>query len=924
MNVNSLKNKTTCVQHYLTTSNTDILCISETKLLSTDLERDLHIPGFESIRKDRGKNRGGGIAVYYKSRLNVKLAHPTIHLKSCEYLEIDIAISRRKKAKMVVIYRPPNSNLPNFLESLDHNLQTLITKHPTTPIIVTGDMNIDLHENTQSTVKTEYLNLLHSHGLKQTIDKATRITPSKCTLLDHMIVNHHIVDYFSEVHDLGFTDHQAIILSWRTKYEYAKQAHQHITFRSFKKYDSGKFKADLQSKNWSDCLILDDPDEIWSKLKQSLIELWNIHAPMKTIRIKQNTSNKPWINNEILKLIKKRNELSLKAKTTRDAEDWKRYKQARNKVNNIMSRAKFWYYRDKFEKCDKPSDLWKPVKNLLNKMKVKQQEIPDPETLATFFSESPVEVQMNIPDSQNVFWEYMGPRSQVDFDLKPVQEVDIKKIIKILGSKKAPGEDGIDNRLIKDGGDTIISLLRHLFNMCILKCRIPTDWKTAKVSAIHKKGDRMDPKNYRPISLLSTASKLFEKLIAGQLTTFLERSNLLAKEQHGFRRHRSTLTSLLMLTDKIYQNIDSGKPTVAVFLDLSKAFDIVDTNILIHKLEHYGIRGTSLQLFRSYLTSRNIFVAGNGMVSNRKEVKIGVPQGSILGPLLYIIYTNDFINSLSSSQAYIYADDTAITVSDNDATRALETMQEELSSASSWFAANKLKLNAAKTQLCLFGTPQQLRCFREATTTQVVINDAVIRESKFVNYLGVTLDNNMTFDDHIKSLSGKLTRTLGILSNIKHLMPMNIRKQVYNGLILSNLDYCSTIWGHTSKKNIRRLEKILNRTCRNVLDIRDRKYSATEMYKALKWLPLKEKLEYNKAVDCYKIVTKMYHTPLDFIRSDTLHHHNLRQQTLYVEQPNTTMGKRKLAYMIPHLWNSFSEQLKQTRCASIFKALYTS
>lgn len=766
------------------------------------------------------------------------------------------------------------------------------------------------------------MSTIDSYDLKQVIQEHTRITPTKSTLLDHIIVNQYINEYHSQVKDLAFSDHQAIILGWRTKCEQIKQVHKSIQFRSLKKYKPENLKADISNKDWTTFYQQENPNDCWSELKTVLTDVWNTHAPIKTLRIKQNIKNKPWVTSEILKLIKERNELSQKAKSTKSKDDWKAYKIFRNRVNNVMNREKLKHFRDKFDECSNPSDLWKPVKNLLAKKKASTQEIPEPEALAKFFTDYPLEVQRNIPTTGRSFWDFLGPRSQHNFSLKPVQKKEIDQIISKLSYKKAPGEDGLDNRLIKDSGDAVSTLLQHLFNLCISTCKIPNAWKTAKVSALHKKGDTRDPTNYRPISLLSTVSKIFEKLVAQQLTAHFETHHLFAKEQHGFRRKRSTLTSLLMLTDNIYNNIDHGKPTIAAFLDLSKAFDIVDTKTLLCKLEHYGIRGNSLTLLEDYLTSRNIFVSANGKVSNKRTIALGVPQGSILGPLMYIIYTNDFINCLDRANAYIYADDTALTVSNENPSHGLAAMQHELKNASTWFLANKLKLNTEKTQVGLFGTPHQLKHFRDQVTPEICINGVKIPCSKTINYLGVILDERLTFDDHIKSLARKLSRTLGILSNIKHLLPFKIRKTVYVSLVLSQMNYCSTIWCHTSGMNIQQLEKVLNRTCRCILGVKRKTCHKDELYEVLQLLPLKDRLLYNKAVDCYKVVTGAYDTPLSLVRADTVHPHNLRQKTLVISSSNTTIGKRKLDFMIPKTWNSFSKELKEAKNVSTFKAAY--
>ena len=245
------------------------------------------------------------------------------------------------------------------------------------------------------------------------------------------------------------------------------------------------------------------------------------------------------------------------------------------------------------------------MKNLL-KTKHDNPDIPDPETLANYFSTSPVKVQSEIPPTSKSFWDYLSPKVETPITLKEIDLKSLHQHICKLSNKKACGSDGISNQLLKDAGGNILPPLKHLFDTCIKCSKIPIVWKEASIRGIYKTGDKMDPKNYRPISLLSSVSKLFEKELAKQITDFLIEQKVLVNEQHGFRKSFSTCTSLLALTNEIYKNIEQSKYTSSLFLDLSKAFDTVDTNILLNKLTHYGVRNNANAIILDYLTNRSL------------------------------------------------------------------------------------------------------------------------------------------------------------------------------------------------------------------------------------------------------------------------------------------------------------------------------
>lgn len=305
--------------------------------------------------------------------------------------------------------------------------------------------------------------------------------------------------------------------------------------------------------------------------------------------------------------------------------------------------------------------------------------------------------------------------------------------------------------------------LATLFNNCLRYEYIPRDWKLAKVVPVFKKGDRGNPENYRPISLLPTISKLYEKFLSYQMNNYLESNNVLSNRQHGFRRNRSTETAVLSLTEKITSSLERQNYTTAFFLDLSKAFDTVDHDILLRKLLHYGIVGKSYKILKDYLSYRRFFVCINDQTSSMKNINVGVPQGSVLGPLLFIIYMNDFHNSLGATECLKYADDTVVFCSGTHLNECKLTLSNELVTASRWFSTNMLKLNNAKSEFIIFGTNNKLRAL-SPDDKQINTQSTTFTARTNVNYLGVTLDNQLNYGEHINRLCTKVDQILGRLN----------------------------------------------------------------------------------------------------------------------------------------------------------------
>ncbi|CAB4026264.1 Hypothetical predicted protein [Paramuricea clavata] len=398
---------------------------------------------------------------------------------------------------------------------------------------------------------------------------------------------------------------------------------------------------------------------------------------------------------------------------------------------------------------------------MINELKLGNDTITSPMRMANCLNDYFTSIGGKIGDScsehtQNLnFGRHMSDNlnTSLEFTLHPVNESQVFRLLNNLSISKSTGGDKIPAKILKKSASVITPSLTNLFNSAIGMGIFPSEWKSARVIPLHKKGSRSVLDNYRPISILPVISKIFEKILYEQLYEYFTTNNLLSEQQFGFRRFHSTSTALLDCTDEWYVNMDRGLYNLAVFLDLKKAFDTVNHDILLAKLELYGIKNTPLMLLKSYLSDRSQKCQVNGELSTLKYLKYGVPQGSILGPLLFLIYINDLPNCLQHSTARMFADDTNITVSGKSVKEAEVAINVDLNNIREWLLSNRLSLNLVKTEYLLIGSRHNINTLEEQP--RVFIGDEPIKGVQVTKTLGVKIDQFLTWDSHIDQISKK-------------------------------------------------------------------------------------------------------------------------------------------------------------------------
>ena len=449
--------------------------------------------------------------------------------------------------------------------------------------------------------------------------------------------------------------------------------------------------------------------------------------------------------------------------------------------------------------------------------------------------------------------------------------------------------------------------MKEIINMSFATGVYPDLLKIAKVIPIFKnKGDQLLVTNYRPISLLSNINKIFEKLIYSRIVSFLNLHNCIYEFQFGFRANHSTNHALISLTEQIREALDNSNFACGIFIDLQKAFDTVDHNILLNKLDHYGIRGLANNWFKSYLTNRKQFVSINGFNSNKQLMKYGVPQGSVLGPLLFLIYINDLHNSIKFSTVHHFADDTNLLVVGKDIIKIQKQINLDLKSLCTWLRANKISLNASKTELIIFRDPRK----KLTHELNIKVNGKKLIPCKFVKYLGIFIDCHLNWNAHQTEISSKLSRANGMLSKIRHFVNSDSLKMIYYGIFSSIFTYGSQIWGQNNNV-VKSLQTIQNKALR-IISFKHPRTSATPLFKKIGILKLADNVSLQNFLFAHGSLNNQLPLTLSgqLCLVDT--NHNLRSKSLLQLKRHCSKtiiyGSRSIKSKSVDIWNFINKQ----------------
>lgn len=786
-----------------------------------------NLPGYQLFVNTRNVY-GGGVAIYVESELEASLLQElTISFDYIETVCIEVSNLPRKSLN-ICVYRPPNGNFANFCDTLSNILSSAYTKKYS-HINIFGDFNINLL--TQNDNTDEFVNLMYSFSLFPLITRPTRITNTSATLIDHIWTTQLDMNIGNYVIDTDISDHFPVISQFKTRGIRPKK--QIIKQRFITPSALQNFLDELSLENWYEVINSSCPKESFNIFYNIYLKLFDKHFPIQIRKQSLKKEISPHITPALKASITEKNRLE------RLARKWpltyrERYKKYRNKLTTLLRTAKNLYYKQQLiDNQGDPKKQWKVINSLLGK--------------TSSVGKANIELNppsMDIPNAINEhFLKSYNNNTSLDYRnylvnapvnsmyMLPTDTVEVKRHLNILNTN-APGYDDIPPTLLKASSDLISVPLTHTINLSLTTGYFPDQLKQAKVVPVFKSGDKMNINNYRPISILPAFSKIYEKIICSRLVSYLEDNNILVKQQHGFRSQHSTESAILHFLTNVYKYLEEKHFVVGIFVDLSKAFDTIDHNILLYKLNHIGIRGTTGMLFQSYLSNRRQSVYCNNKCSPVKLIDRGVPQGSILGPILFLIYVNDMINASSKIDFTFYADDTTLVMKDINIDNLHETVTNELSNIDLWIKSNNLKLNINKTNYIFFQNRSRNHIF-----PNVFLNGEQLTQVHSTKFLGVKIDQNLNWKIHINEICLKLSKLTGILYRIRHNLTEEAKLSIYYTLLYPHLSYCVSLWASTWPSFLIKLQVSQNKFFRCIFH--KKKFDSThEIYQSRKILKI--------------------------------------------------------------------------------------
>jgi len=909
LNIRSLIANLACLKDYINNNSYDLICLSETWLNPTILNTAVEVDGYKLFRWDRYNQRGGGICVFVKSQLSVTVLHSFIP-QLTEQLWLAIEINDISYA-VGTFYRPPKQNIDDFINEFEECLGEIVPQFNN--VVCCGDFNVDFLQVSSGLTK-KLQSSLESFGLKQLVNKPTRLSKTTATLLDLFMCSES-VDYHACDVDYNHgipTDH--CIISFLINLDKKDVVNTTITTRCLSQINEYAFNVDLYNAPFWNILHENNINAKIECFNNLILGLFNKHAPAKTFKQKK-TKNDPWITPTIKLMMRLRDKALQKFRKTKSLSHWDYYKSLRNLTNYSLKREKKAYLDFKFSTNKTTKTLYRELKNLNVYSKNSINELPDTlsdvEQLNNYFISAS---QPNNAPCQNIINNLMVSKMDGvgNFNFSLADEDLVYKTLLSIKSN-AQGNDEMNLRMLLLCSPYIIPYLTHIINFSIEHNVFPDTWKIATVMPLPKNKNPTCFKDIRPISILPTLSKVFEKIILIQVKIYLDKYNILPDTQSGFRPMHSCTTALCSVTNDIITATENSQLTLLVLLDYSKAFDTINHSLLIATLKHIGFSNTAYDLIKNYLNNRKQCVLYKNNKSIQAVVSNGVPQGSILGPVLFCIYILSFQKYLTHCKSHYYADDTQVylSFSESETINAVKQMNEDLLALFDISQKYCLSLNPTKSQVMLFG-PKKAR-IRVINFVDIRLNNQPLMIADSARNLGLIIDSDLRFDKQITEINKKCFSSLRLLFNSRHILNTKIKKNLCEALVLSHLNYADVVYGAClTDFNCRRLQRIQNCCVRFIYNLK-RKSSVSNKLNDLAWLSITQRRFLHACTLFHKICMSKqpkYLYSKIIVRSN-IHDRNIRRNYLLtIPKHQTSAFQRSFSYIICKCLNLLPLTLK--------------
>lgn len=917
-NIRTFSNINSLLSCFQSAKMPSIFCLSETRF-SADRTED--IDGYLSFHTTRNSiTPAGGISLYVELGIcALKIDELSFCNNTIEICSIEVSVDNRNII-ILGVYRPHSDTIENFNSTFADILSKSYLRNKL--CIILGDFNICLLKD--SFHIRDFSNLLFSHHFVPCIDKPTHFSPvegEQPSLIDHIWINK------LELFDFGIlridvSDHLPTFLNINLK-TVKRSDKIKIQFRETNDLNKIKFQTMLAQTDWN-VIKSDNTDSFAENLLVKLNSLYCTAFPLKTKFISHRHYCNPWMTNSLKELIEcKENYFQLYKLSLISVEDNNKF---RNKVNKIIRNHKIKYYSDLFSKCkNNLKETWKIVNNILsrNRCPLEIKKITCNNGIYTnndqiasvfneFFCNIGIEYDNNIPHTLLDPCQFVDVNQSTSFFLEPVSALEVGCYIRNLKNSKQD-IDSISIPILKENYEIISPIFSDLINNCFYFGNFPSILKKAIVLPLFKKGDPNIMSNFRPISILPFLSKIIEKCLKARLLWYFEVNNLFNRTQFGFQKNVSTQDAILHFTEQIYENLNRKLSSLAVYIDFSKCFDTLNREILLRKLKCYGIRGIPLSLFESYLSDRYQAVRVNGIISNFLAIDTGVPQGSVLGPILYLIYVNELPNISELFSTCLFADDTTLLFQSSDKNELVQKCNTGLNDFYNWCCANRLSINISKTNIMLFSN-----ILSPSEVSNVFMNDVRINYVSSFRFLGLIIDDKLKFNVHIDHISVKISKNIGVLYKLRQYLPLDTLVIMYRNMIECYFNYCILIYGNAYKSHLNTIEISQRKSLRVICNLPPFAHT-NSIFLNLRIFKFNDIYKYNLGIYMYKNMDKFSPNLINHpyaTRSGNYHVPTFQRLTLTQNQ--------SIMYQVPLNWLEIPDHVRDRASLNSFKYSYKS
>ena len=941
------------INAHIENTKPDLILLTETWLKKSVLDREvIQCAEYDVYRNDRSlvshpidnndpkkyRKNGGGVLIAVKSSIQADVKRLAIR-KGAEMAAVEITVGENKFI-FCVVYRVGTLGIENH-ESISSSIKSFYSSKRPKKVFIVGDFNlngIEWHHGDEvkpsNLIEEHFVDTFHNFNLEQCISGPTHI---KGNTLDLLLTNSkHMVKDLCVLQNESVckSDHYPITFKVVTKIKYSKPPKRQIF--NFKKANWLALSRALSCVDWNSLFLrYGDPELCWAAFKSILSDNVTKYIPRITIKLAYRC---PWFDSEAHEMYMKKKRSHEKWKDSKDKKDYFKYCSLRTEFKNLCDRK----MNDNLYNDDDPAlitkKFWSHVKS-----SSKHSRIPDRMYFKETFRDSPTDKA----NMFNLFFsEQFSDASTYDIDIDWSNDIDfdmtfnpetIQVLLKNINSNKSCGPDGIHGKILKNCANSLALPLSLLYELSYNSGIIPTEWKLAHVVPIHKKGSKENVENYRPISLTSLIMKTFERLIKQELLA--KAAHLLDDRQHGFLNDKSCTTNMINFIDSVTLSLNdcSTISVDVIYFDFAKAFDSVNHDLILKKLKiNYKIDGRLLKFLRSYLSGREQCVLVDSCKSDIKPVLSGVPQGSILGPILFVLFINDLPVGLNSStNLVLYADDTKIwrsIKSYNDYC----SLQDDICLLNSWAISNKMKFHPSKCKvLSIPGKKFSKKCLPVPFIKfQYSLSQVPLDYTDSETDLGVVINQNFRFQDHITRLLSKANQKFGLLKrNCSFVRDEKRRRALYLALVRSQFEHCSPIWRPTNKTLLDKLDAFQKKCIKWVLSEELTSYHSFDTYvqkcRQVKILPLSKRLDLNDLMLFHKIVNEQCSQKLpDYLtrytgnsRLRSCHHDSLSYIASIVQVHNNgSLLNKSFFYRTHSLWNTIPFEIRGHSCPVTFKS----